>query len=229
MSKHALTYITGIAFSLHQFALLNSFYDYLNSVCMKSSVTKFTLLICLLYTGTACNNSLPVNASNSTPKQVVSNYDKESVSSIYEDCIYTVKLAEEAILRGTSVETKTFASNLLGDYKQMMQQIEDIARAKSIELPMDMRDKQLKKWREMVKETGWSFDKKFIELAMDENNQTQTLIKNISTAATDQDIRKTAGDILSYTNQDLAKQVQEVIKSRTQKDSIIQTVVITQP
>lgn len=196
---------------------------------MKSSFTNLALLICILSVAAACNNSLPVNSSNSTQKQVVSNYDKESLSSIYEDCIYTTRLAEEALLRSTSVETKTFASTLLGDYKQMMKQIEEIAAAKSIELPMDMRDKQLKKWREMVKETGWNFDKKFIELAMDENNQTQTLIKNISTAAGDEDIRKTAGNIISYTNQDLAKQVQEMIDSRTQQDSIIQTVAITQP
>jgi predicted outer membrane protein len=196
---------------------------------MKSVFTNFALAACFLCAATSCNNSLPVNSSNAAPKQTVSNYDKESISSIYEDCIYTIRLAEEAILRGTSVDTKTFASNLLGDYKQMIGRIEDIARTKSIELPLDMRDKQLKKWREMVKEKGWDFDKKFIALVMDENNQTQALIKNISTAAGDGDIRETAVNILSYTNQDLAKQVQETIKSRTQRDSIIQTVVVTQP
>lgn len=92
-----------------------------------------------------------------------------------------------------------------------------------------MRNKQLKKWREMVKETGWSFDKKFIELAVDENNETRGFIKNILSAAGDEDIRNTASNILSYTNQDVAQQVQRTIKSRTEKDSVIQTAVVIQP
>lgn len=94
---------------------------------MKSFFTNSLLLICVLYASLACNNSLPINSRANTSKQVVSSYDIELLSSVYEGCIYTVRLAEEAIMRSTSVETKTFATSLLSDYKKIMENIEETA------------------------------------------------------------------------------------------------------
>jgi putative membrane protein len=196
---------------------------------MKNGSTLCVVFICLIL-AVACNNSLSVNSNSTLPKQVISSYDKDLLTSVFEECIYTTKLAEEAMMRSTSADTKTFATNLISDYKKMMQQIEGVAGSKSIDLPLDMGDKQLKKWRQMVKETGWNFDKKFVELATEGNNETAALVKNISATAKDDDIRKTAANILSYTNQqDMADQVQQTIKSRTEKDSFIKSAIIIEP
>jgi len=152
-------------------------------------------------------------------------YEVNLLSTAYEDCIYITKLSEEGSMRSTSAETKNFADNVSTMYKNAMNEIEEAAGKMNIELPLDMRGEQLAKWKEMVKETGWNFDKKFVDLIMDASYKTKTLLSNIQASTKSNDVQIAAKNILAFTSnqKDMAEQVKQLINEQTKENIVLQT------
>ncbi len=183
------------------------------------------LLLGLILAG--CKSE-PEEKKNAPDRTVITQYDANSMFSAFESTIYAIELAEEGIMRSTGIETKTLADNILVTNKKIAGQLQEIAGKKGVELPFDMNSSHLKKWRELVKEKGWKFDKKLVELAIEHSQNAKVLFSDIKRQAKDADIRKVADSILSYQDNQhiMALQAKKDITNRTENDTLVKPAVI---
>jgi predicted outer membrane protein len=177
---------------------------------------------------TACKSNNNSTKNNEVTHQLVNKNDESFLFQAYEAALYAMEISKEGTMRSTSIETKTLAENVLMNNKKIADQLGEIAGKKAIELPLDMNSTQLKKWRELVKEKGWDFDKKFIELAIEHTKNSKTLLADISQRVKDADIKKVAQNILSSLDNQysIALKTKEIITNRTEKDTIAKPAVI---
>ncbi len=82
----------------------------------------------------------------------------------YTTGLFKINLANEAQIRGNSTETIQLAKAITDFHTHQNLQIEKIAENNMFLLPLDLTEDQKLIWKQLVKEKGWSFDKRFSDL-----------------------------------------------------------------
>jgi len=143
------------------------------------------------------------------------------ISSLYQESLLSLRLAEEALTRSTYIETKNLANNVKSSHATIKIDLESFAGRKGIDLPLDITANQLNLWRELVRNKGVDFDKIFFEILINLNASEHQTIEKITTSAKDPDLIKTGRDLLSViaSKKEMAHQVQQLNNLRT-KDSL---------
>jgi len=125
----------------------------------------------LLLFSPSCTNNTSSNekiyassiAGSSATKKLTEN-DFRFLVKAHSTGLFKIDLANEASVRSTSLEAIQFASAIKSFYTKFNYEIEDIAVKHDFVLPMDITDDEKLVWKELVKEKGWEFDKKFREI-----------------------------------------------------------------
>jgi predicted outer membrane protein len=126
--------------------------------------------------------SAGITAKQKTAK--ISEDDVRFLVKAYSLSLLKINLANEAQIRSTSAESSQLGRALSGFYTDLNIKIEKIADAHGFTLPMDLTDDQKLVWKQLVKEKGWNFDKKFDaileQLKGDETALFEQALKNSS-------------------------------------------------
>ena len=143
------------------------------------------------------------------------------ISSLYQESLLSLRLAEEALTRSTYIETKNLANNVKSSHATIKIDLESFAGRKGIDLPLDITANQLNLWRELVRNKGVDFDKKFLQILTNSNTSEHQTIEKITTSAKDPDLRKTGKELFSViiSKKEMANQVKQLNNLRT-KDSL---------
>lgn len=162
----------------------------------KFTIYHFTFLIAFFTVAlVACNNSTDDKIYSS----VIGGYKKKEVKLSENDLQFLLKaytlgllkinLSNEAQIRSTSAESTQLGKSVSDFHSNLNNKIGEIASEHGFSLPMDLTDDQKLIWKELIKEKGWNFDKRFSDL-MEHIKAEETALyfeatKNIS----DKDIR----------------------------------------
>jgi hypothetical protein len=162
---------------------------------------RFFLLSFLVVSTFACTeskNSKSYNASiASTGKVSLPQEEARFLFTVHNLALFNTHLATEAQIRSTSLESVALAENILHTNNKMIADISSVAEEYGLELPADITDAQKMEWREVVKQKGWAFDKKFA-LVMEENLKSlHKLVKDASTTLKNEAIAKLSSDALT--------------------------------
>jgi predicted outer membrane protein len=106
--------------------------------------------------------SASITSDNKTAK--LPENDVRFLVKAYSLGLLKINLANEAQIRSTSAESSQLARALSGFHSDLNNKIEKIADDHGVTLPMDLTDDQKLVWKQLVKEKGWNFDKKFDEM-----------------------------------------------------------------
>jgi predicted outer membrane protein len=99
-----------------------------------------------------------------------------------------ISLANEAQIRSTSAESNQLGRAVSAFHSQLNSEIEEIADEHGFTLPMDLTNDQKLVWKQLVKEKGWNFDKKFADL-LEQIKQEETALFELATKnSTDKNI-----------------------------------------
>lgn len=164
----------------------------------------------------------------STPPEKADPKDSILISSIYQNNLFIIEAATEALTRSTFTDTKKLASDVIGQSKWFKNELDELAGRKGIMLPLDVSDSQKSNWQHLVKQKGYDFDKEFVELFLRSHNFQKSVLNTVATNSLDLQIREKAKELLDAWNQsqELALEVKKLINMRTHKDSINTSVVV---
>jgi len=188
------------------------------SLFIKVSMKVITLFIPALFA-----LLLLLSCRNTKPRDQVQTDEQDVflISNLYQESLLSLRLAEEALTRSTYIETKNLANNVKSSQATIKIDIESFAGRKGIDLPLDITAKQLNGWRELVRNKGVDFDKKFLQILTNSNTSEHQTIEKITTSAKDPDLRKTGKELFSViiSKKEMANQVKQLNNLRT-KDSL---------
>lgn len=182
---------------------------------------RFFYLTCLVLVVTiSCNQQ-----SETAP--LVPSTDIELIGELYQNTLYQINTASEAVTRSTSPKTKSLAENILKEKAVIKSELEELAGRKAFDLPLDISSAQLEKWQEVVREKGWDFDLKFLNTYLEMHERELQLMDKVVKNAKDEDVKKTTSKLLLNEDDhpELAIEIKQFIDSRLNADSA--TVIIT--
>lgn len=131
-------------------------------------------------------------------KITVNGNDIEMVADAFQNALFGIRTAEEAITRGTSVETKTLAEHFVTNYVRIRNDLQELSGKKGFELPLDITDRQVSSWRSLVTKKGWEFDKAFLDLAVKIDSSSLNTLKQLDNEAMDKDIKETGKSLIKF-------------------------------
>jgi predicted outer membrane protein len=147
----------------------------------------------------------------------------------YQHSLFVVKVSDEAKTRSTYAETKEFADELIKTSEKIMSSINVISGMKEIEVPLDITQKHLVKWQNLVKSKGgWSFDNEFLNIVIKLKNEQQFHINQLAAKAENKEIRDVGINLkgLVVPEKDILTRIAKLKNSRLQKDSVISEVAL---
>lgn len=143
------------------------------------------------------------------------------VGDLYQNTLYQINTATEALTRSTSPKTKLLAEGIIKEKEVLKNELESLAGQKAFDLPMDISPQQLEKWQEVVREKGWNYDLKFLSTYGEMWERELQLLQKVVNNAHDKDIKVVAGRLLSNDNDhpELATEIKQFINSRLGNDT----------
>lgn len=183
--------------------------------------SRFLLLSCCFVSFYACTESKDKKSYNasiaSTSATTLPQEETRFLFTLHNMGLYNLQLATEAHIRSTSVESVTLAESILNSNNKMTAAISAIANEYDLDLPADITEQQKMEWKEVVKQKGWAFDKKFAAVMEANLKSLYTLMNDASKYFNDPAIKKLASESLGslQIQGTLAIAQQEKIKERT--------------
>lgn len=129
-------------------------------------------------------------------KITVNSYELEMITVSFQNALYGIRAAEEAITRSTSIKTKMLAEHILTKNVRIKSEFEELSGKKRFELPLDITDSQISNWRSLVTKKGWEFDKAFLNEAAKVDSNCVSTLKKLDREAVDKDVKKTSKSLL---------------------------------
>ncbi len=107
-----------------------------------------------------------------------------------------MELARMAREKAQSNDVKEFAAMMLKDHQMAHDELKTLAGQKNITLPARLGDDEQKHVDELAKLTGAEFDKKYVELMVDDHEEDVKLFKEAADDAKDADVKAFAAKTL---------------------------------
>jgi putative membrane protein len=161
---------------------------------MKNFVLRLFLAIALIMYGLAsCKNEVKqmntkdqaIDKNNAQFKKTDSEKDEAAfLVDIAEMDFTAIELAQLADLRSTNEEIKRLSKMLIDDHKKSIDELQLLADNRQLSLPVSVTDKGKDQYNQLNDESGVSFDKKFLNMVIDDHEKA---IKKMEDASTDDD------------------------------------------
>jgi len=104
-------------------------------------------------------------------------------------CMTQIALSKLAKLNAASQRVKDFATMIIQDNKDVVKKLKALASAKNISLPTKVSDDSQKKIDTLKTKKGFDFDKKYIEMMIEEHNKATYDFKEAGKEFKDPDIQ----------------------------------------
>jgi len=91
-----------------------------------------------------------------------------------------VELSRIAVEKSTNAAIKDFANLMINDHTSANDQVMALAAKKNVTLPSDVSDENRKKTDELMKKTGKSFDKEYVDIMLKDHETAVSLFEKAS-------------------------------------------------
>jgi predicted outer membrane protein len=159
------------------------------TISAQAAILSFCTLL-LLSCSSSTNEKVYSASIGSTKKTTkLPENDLKFLVNAYSLGLLKINLANEAQIRSTSAESNQLARALTAFHSDFNTKIEKIAEAHGFTLPMDLTDDQKLVWKQLVKEKGWNFDKKFNALLEQLKAEEAAMFEQALKHSSDKDIK----------------------------------------
>ncbi|MBT1703392.1 DUF4142 domain-containing protein [Chryseosolibacter indicus] len=103
--------------------------------------------------------------------------------------LFESRLSEKAVQSGYSAAVVNMAKKSVEDHKELGEELNKLARKKKIKLPSEMSDSHVKSLGQLTATDREDFDKNYVRMLEQVNEENTYQFENMATAASDADIR----------------------------------------
>jgi len=125
-----------------------------------------------------------------------------------------VELSKAALAKSSNAKVKEFATMMVGDHGKANEELKMIAQAKNITLPATLAEDHQKALNDLNTKAGADFDKKYIDLMVDDHQKTLDLMEKQAKDGKDAELMafasKTAPIVKAHL--DMIKNIQKAMK-----------------
>lgn len=125
-----------------------------------------------------------------------------------------VEMARLAQERATNASVKSYATTLLNDHTAANDQVKALAASRNVTLPTAVSDEKKKDMEDLSKEKGASFDKKYMEMMVDDHEKDINKFEKASGDVKDTDVKAFIDNTLPKLRMhlDSAKDIRDKLK-----------------
>ena len=154
-------------------------------------------------TGAAGGSNTGTTASTASGK-ALSAADRNMMRDLAYANLSEVAMAKLAQEKTSNDEVRNFAQHMIDDHSKAMDQLQQLAQAKGVQLPTAPDAKHQAMEKKMRAMSGQEFDRQYIQQAgMQEHRKVHSLVARVSTRAQDPDLKTLAGNLLPNIDQHL--------------------------
>ena len=190
----------------------HKFFSLLKMLHIKRAIVILPALFILLLI--SCNEAVQKNKLRPDENDIF------LICNLYQQSLFSIKLADEALTRSTYIETKDIAKKIKSSCATIKTNLETIAGKKSFELPLDMSGAQLKTWKSLVANKGLEFDKAFLKILLTVIDLEKQTTHRIITSARDADFIKAGKSVLLVieTKEEIQEVIYKINRLKTQEN-----------
>jgi putative membrane protein len=135
-------------------------------------------------------NTTAVNPANTQAKQsTLSSNDREFMSEAATGGLMEVELGQLAVQKGQSADVKHFGQKMVDDHSKANSELKQLAAAKGVSLPSDLKAEQKEERDELAKLSGAEFDHKYMELMVEDHDKDVKGFQDKANNAGDPDLK----------------------------------------
>lgn len=187
---------------------------------LKKITTPIAIFCLALTLTTACSNNKDTNevAEEANKENLDKKEEKgaEYLVDAYSGNMYEIKASENAALNATSPEVKKIATMMVEAHGKMNVEVEQLASSKSITLPVDLTNDQIKDLEKLTEKTGIEYDKAYISKMKDKHEEALSMLEKVSEKCDDAEIKtwaqKTAPNVSSHL--EMVKAAEDNLKNK---------------
>ena len=120
------------------------------------------------------------NTADSTSTMASSEHDAEFATEAAAGGMSEVEFGKAALTKSTNAKVKEFANMMVNDHGKANQELMLIAKSKNISLPTTLDEKHQKALTDLNSKNGADFDKKYVDLMVDDHQKTLDLMEKQS-------------------------------------------------
>jgi putative membrane protein len=122
--------------------------------------------------------------------------DAETVVELASGGMMEVELAKVAVQKATSPKVKKFAQMMIDDHSKANNDLKTLAESKNIVLPGTISDDHQKTINDVSEETGKQFDRKYMDVMLDDHKKDIDKFQRLADKGNDADIKAFAAKTL---------------------------------
>ncbi len=182
----------------------------------------FSLVIATAMTFQACNNSPKtetdsVDAAEESNENIDNNVKEDDSDFMIEAAnggMMEVEAGKLSQTNGASQEVKDFGARMIADHTKAGEELKALAAAKNVVLPGNPGEDAQKHLNDMTKLKGAEFDKHYVDMMVNDHNETVNDFEEAARDAKDADVKAWASKTLPVLkeHQAAAKALKEKIK-----------------
>jgi putative membrane protein len=174
---------------------------------LKSSVIGFTFLstlslLILTFTFASCNNGQPKDSKeiaedhNEAKFDEAKENDAEFLVSVAEINLEQIQLGTLAQTNATNTEVKSLGDIMASEHEKALNDLQKLAEKKQITIPLEITNDGQEANKKLMEKRGKDFDKEYSDMMVSAHKDAIDKFEEISTDATDIDIRNWAASMI---------------------------------
>jgi putative membrane protein len=138
--------------------------------------------------------------------------DAEDIAALASAGMMEVQLAKIALEKAVTPKVREFAQMMIDDHTKANKELEKIAMEKHIVLPVALMDKHQKVVNEVAEKTGKDFDKKYMNVMLDDHKEDVDKFQKIADKGNDSELKTFAAKTLPTLihHREVAEQVEKI-------------------
>lgn len=142
-------------------------------------------------------NNEAIDATASTDSMArAQKEDAENLVEIASGGMMEVELGKIALQKATSPKVKKFAQMMIDDHTKANNELKTLAESKGIVLPASLADEHQKMINDVSEENGKKFDKKYMNMMLDDHKKDVDKFQKLADKGNDADIKAFAAKTL---------------------------------
>ena len=124
--------------------------------------------------------------------------DAKAIRELAQANMAEVETGKLAAQKAQNADVKAFAQHMVDEHGKMLQDVQQLAQSKSVDLPKEPSRKQQSALKKLEKASGDQFDKEYVSLMVKDHSKDVKDVEKIARSAKDPDLKKAAQDALPH-------------------------------
>ena len=132
-----------------------------------------------------------------------SSADAKAIRDLAQANMAEVETGKLAAEKAQNAEVKKFAQHMVDEHGKMLQEVQQLAQSKGVDLPTEPNRKQQSAKEKLGKASGQQFDKEYVSLMVKDHSEDVKEVEKIARNAKDGDVKNAAQSALPHIKEHL--------------------------